>query len=695
MAKLIYYPSHINNNEEVVDAKVQLWLLRLLILLGCHRKLIREDLYLDDGIATLFDLPCTTPFDGKQAYQQLVALHQQAEENICQYTLPQPLANNIAQLSELIELNDVERELLIFVIFLQNNYLLNDACDMLGSELNPLRFYRCLSVLLAIPESAVKAALSSEGILIQTGLITIDKNHKNCLESKMEPLSREFSVHLMSDTNSPIEWLRDMILASPPPQLALSNYSHLKKDLDLLLPYLERCVRERKEGVNIFIYGIPGTGKTQLTRLLAQHLNCPLYEVSCEDSDGDSVDGEQRLRTVRTAQAFLKNTTSLLLFDEVEDVFGNYQFGHGHFQAQTRKAWVNHLLEENAVPTFWLCNDIDNIDSAFIRRFDWVLEMPIPPRKERENIIRHHCSELLDESAIKKLATCEDLAPAVLTRAMGVMNTLKDDFAPSILSEGLHQLMNNTLVAQGHKGIFSQNASALPECYDPQLINCDADLSFIAQGLKEHGSARMCLFGQPGTGKSAYARWLAEFLNKPLHVKRGADLLSMWVGGTEKNISTIFREAQQEKAVLLIDEVDSFLQDRDRSQHSWEITAVNEMLTCMESYDGVFIASTNRLDDLDAASLRRFDLKVKFDALKPEQAWSLLQRYCQMLGIASPNESFKSQLKRLDMLTPGDFSVLARQHRFRPITHVEALIDVLQAECAVKKITKSHPIGFI
>jgi SpoVK/Ycf46/Vps4 family AAA+-type ATPase len=169
----------------------------------------------------------------------------------------------------------------------------------------------------------------------------------------------------------------------------------------------------------------------------------------------------------------------------------------------------------------------------------------------------------------------------------------------------------------------------------------------------------------------------------------------MWVGGTEKNISTIFREAQQEKAVLLIDEVDSFLQDRDRSQHSWEITAVNEMLTCMESYDGVFIASTNRLDDLDAASLRRFDLKVKFDALKPEQAWSLLQRYCQMLGIASPNESFKSQLKRLDMLTPGDFSVLARQHRFRPITHVEALIDVLQAECAVKKITKSHPIGFI
>lgn len=470
-----YYSSSITD-ENTTDAKVELWLLRLLILLGCHRKFILDEHYSDDDLAALFHLPCAIDFDGIAAYQQLVTRHQEAEENSCHYTLPQPLANNVDQLAELIELNAVERELLIFVIFLQNNYLLNDACDMLGSELNPLRFYRCLSVLLALPESEIKAALSSEGTLIQTGLITIDKSYKNCLESKLEPLSKAFSVHLMCDTNSPIEWLRDMMLPSPPPQLTLSNYSHLKKDLDLLLPYLERCVRDRKKGVNVFIYGIPGTGKTQITRLLAKHLNCPLYEVSCEDSDGDSVDGEQRLRTVRTAQAFLKNTASLLLFDEVEDVFGSHQFHQGRFHAQTRKAWVNHLLEDNAVPTFWLCNDIHTVDHAFIRRFDWVLEMPIPPRQERENIIRHHCSELLDERAIKKLATCEALAPAVLTRAMGVMNTLKEDFAPSILSEGLHQLMNNTLVAQGHKGIFNQNASVLPECYDPNLINCDADL---------------------------------------------------------------------------------------------------------------------------------------------------------------------------------------------------------------------------
>jgi transitional endoplasmic reticulum ATPase len=216
----------------------------------------------------------------------------------------------------------------------------------------------------------------------------------------------------------------------------------------------------------------------------------------------------------------------------------------------------------------------------------------------------------------------------------------------------------------------------------------------IADGIQHHGSARLCLIGPPGTGKSAYSRWLAEQLDKPLHVKRGADLLSMWVGGTEKNIARIFREAEQDNAVLPIDEVDSFLQDRNTCQHSWEITGVNEMLTRMETYNGVFIASTNRLEGIDSAALRRFDLKVKFDVLKPQQAWKLLQSHCQALGLPAPDASLQTALQKLDGLTPGDFAVLERQHCFRPITDVKALIAALQAECALKTPHHRQPIGF-
>ena len=94
----------------------------------------------------------------------------------------------------------------------------------------------------------------------------------------------------------------------------------------------------------------------------------------------------------------------------------------------------------------------------------------------------------------------------------------------------------------------------------------------------------------------------------------------MWVGGSEKNIAKAFKDAVDDKALLLIDEVDSFLQNRQGASRSWEVTSVNEMLTQMEQFPGIFIASTNMMHGLDQAALRRFDLKVRFDYLLPEQA---------------------------------------------------------------------------
>lgn len=100
------------------------------------------------------------------------------------------------------------------------------------------------------------------------------------------------------------------------------------------------------------------------------------------------------------------------------------------------------------------------------------------------------------------------------------------------------------------------------------------------------------------------------------------------------------------------------------------------------------------MDMLDAASLRRFDIKVKFDALKPHQAWKLLQSHCQALGFPEPCNSLQSVLQSLDGLTPGDFATLERQHRFRPITNVKALVDALYAECALKTPHQRQAIGF-
>lgn len=134
------------------------------------------------------------------------------------------------------------------------------------------------------------------------------------------------------------------------------------------------------------------------------------------------------------------------------------------------------------------------------------------------------------------------------------------------------------------------NERLLPAFYSPAWINADQPLDGLVDGLRSHAQARLCFYGPPGTGKTAFGHWLAQELGKTLMVKRVSDLVSPYVGTTEQNLAQAFDRAQQEDAVLLLDEVDSFLQDRRKARQSWEVTAVNEMLTQMESYRGLFIA---------------------------------------------------------------------------------------------------------
>jgi SpoVK/Ycf46/Vps4 family AAA+-type ATPase len=229
--------------------------------------------------------------------------------------------------------------------------------------------------------------------------------------------------------------------------------------------------------------------------------------------------------------------------------------------------------------------------------------------------------------------------------------------------------------------------------YRPELVNTDCDLSQVLGGLREHGNGRICFYGPPGTGKTAYGRHLAEQLDRPLLVKRASDLISMWVGGTEKLIAQMFEEARTERGVLLLDEADSFLQDRTKAQRSWEVTQVNEMLTQMEAFDGIFIASTNLMDQLDAAALRRFDLKVRFDYLRPEQAWAMFQDAARRLAI-EPDSAVKGRLASMGILTPGDFATVLRQARMNRPKNARELLLRLEAECQVKPDHRRKPIGF-
>lgn len=292
-----------------------------------------------------------------------------------------------------------------------------------------------------------------------------------------------------------------------------------------------------------------------------------------------------------------------------------------------------------------------------------------------------------------RLSQLEHMPPAVVARAAEVTRIITRETPVLSPVAVMERLIDGTLKAQGQPSSGRPGAISVTGLYDPGFTRADVDLIQLADGLTESGSGRICLYGPPGTGKTGYGRWLADRLGKRLVLKRGSDLLSMYVGGTEKAIAEAFAEARESDAVLMIDEIDGFLQDRRSAQRNWELTQVNEMLTQMEDYEGIFIASTNLMDGMDQAALRRFDIKARFDYLRPDQAFGLLRRHCAELAIAGPGERHMARLRRLGALTPGDFAAVARRCRFARLETPDAWITALEEECAFRD-TGHARIGF-
>ncbi|MDM0029595.1 AAA family ATPase [Variovorax saccharolyticus] len=670
----------------------------MLVPLKASQKFVSVHGLENDGLADFLGLGHWTSgfceYDAKAVIAELRALHKAAELGFASVLTPPHLARNVARLAILAGLSEVDCRILEFTVLMHTNELMRDTAAMLG-YLSSANLFFALAGVLGLSESQVRGSLSARGTLARSGLVSLGRQGTSTAVDKLELLSSDFADSILSIDADPVDLLKDIVVPGAAAQLTMDDYAHVGASLSILRPYLKHALETGREGVNVFIHGTPGTGKSELARLLARELECELFEVTSEDDDGDPVTGERRLRAFRAAQSFFSQRRSLILFDEVEDVFTT-DVSHGHRGvAQSRKGWLNRMLEGNKVPTLWLSNAVHSLDAAFIRRFDMVIELPVPPRHRREQILRHACGPLLEPEALERLAELESLAPAVATRAASVVSCIQGAMSDGKSSEAIEHLIAGTLEAQGHRTPKRASLERLPSGYDPGLINADTDLAEVASGLIQARAGRLCLYGPAGTGKTAYGRWLARHLGMPLMVKRASDLMSKWVGDSEKSIARAFRSAEEAGAVLLMDEVDSFLQDRRGARASWEVSQVNEFLTQMEGFEGLFIASTNLVRHLDQAALRRFDLKVKLDFLKPDQACRLLCLQSAAMGLCVPTPAQHASVMRLAFLTPGDFAAVARRARFQRIASVDEMLAALTTECALKEEGARNALGFL
>lgn len=200
-----------------------------------------------------------------------------------------------------------------------------------------------------------------------------------------------------------------------------------------------------------------------------------------------------------------------------------------------------------------------------------------------------------------------------------------------------------------------------------------------AKPLKEQPKCIATLFhGIPGTGKTELAKYLANELQLEVLKKTFGEIQSKYIGEGEKNLHAAFQEAQEKNKVLLIDEIDSIGASRENADKAWEKTMVNQLLTELDEFKGVFIGTTNMLSSLDAAVLRRLHLKVEFKPLTEEQTALAFKHFFPKLRMPKAIENIK-------LLTPGDFNAVKHKALYEAeVAKPSRIIELLQEEVDTK-----------
>ncbi|MDD1733009.1 MAG: CDC48 family AAA ATPase, partial [Methanothrix sp.] len=397
----------------------------------------------------------------------------------------------------------------------------------------------------------------------------------------------------------------------------------------------------------VLLYGPPGTGKTLIAKAVANESGANFFSIAGPEIMSKYYgESEQRLREIfDDAQ---KAAPSIIFIDEIDSIAPKRGEVTGEVERRVVAqllAMMDGLKERGAVVVIGATNREEAIDPALRRpgRFDREIEIGVPDRSDRIEILQIHMQNmpLSDDVNLESLADrmhgfvgadinalCKEAAMRALRRYMPDMTT-EDEIPPEIIEhmlvrredfeEALKEIEPSSMrevlvelpaVSWSDLGGLGSLKQELIEAIEWPLKRPE---KFRQMGIRPPKG--ILLYGPPGTGKTMIAQAVANETAANFISVRGHQMLSKWMGESEKAIREIFRKARQvSPAIIFFDELDSIapMRGTDEGSHAME-RVVNQLLSELDGLealkDVVVIAATNRPDILDPALLRsgRFD----------------------------------------------------------------------------------------
>ncbi len=470
----------------------------------------------------------------------------------------------------------------------------------------------------------------------------------------------------------------------------------------------------------VLLHGPPGTGKTLLAKAVANETSASFFSIAGPEIISKYYgESEQQLREI--FEDAKEESPSIIFIDELDSIAPKREDVTGEVERRVVAqllTMMDGLEGRGQVIVIAATNRVDAVDPALRRpgRFDREIEIGVPDEVGREEILKIHTRgmPLSDDVNLSTLADdthgfvgadieslTKEAAMRALRRYLPEIDLDEEDIPPSLidrmivkrrdfkgaLSEVEPSAMREVLVELPK--VTWDDVGGLTDAKDNVKESVEWPLNqpekFRRMGVEP--PAGVLLYGPPGTGKTLMAKAVANETNANFISVRGPQLLSKWVGESEKAIRQTFRKARQvAPTVIFFDELDSLAPGRGQSGgNNVSERVVNQLLTELDGLEEMeevmVVAATNRPDIIDPALIRsgRFDRLVQVGQPDIEGREQILKIHTQDTPLAA-DVSLRELAERTDGYVGSDLANIAR----------EAAIEALREDDDAEDVGMSH-----